>query len=168
MRKSLAILCLGLAATLAMPAYSADVAVLDWRQALLTSNAAQRSMQDLESRLGGQQQEAQSLGQELSQLQQRLQQEGGNLGDAERQSLIQEFQQKGSRFEQLRQQIMEEQMHAEQNFLEQAEPKLEQAVEQVIERHGVQVLVEPQGVLHSEHDLPNLTGEVVEILNSLD
>ncbi|MGL6251999.1 MAG: OmpH family outer membrane protein, partial [Billgrantia desiderata] len=37
-----------------------------------------------------------------------------------------------------------------------------------ISRHNVQVLVEPQGVLHSERDLPNLTGEVIEILNSLN
>ncbi|WP_111412884.1 OmpH family outer membrane protein [Billgrantia lactosivorans] len=168
MRKLTAILCLGLFSLLALPAHSAEVAMLDWRQALLSSDAAQRSMQDLESRLSGHQQEAQSLGQELSQLQQRLQQEGDSLPDAERQTLIQEFQQKGSRFEQLRQQIMEEQRSAEQAFLEQAEPKLEEAVGQVIERHGVEVLVEPQGVLHSDRDLPNLTDEVVEILNTLN
>ncbi|MBA2778131.1 OmpH family outer membrane protein [Billgrantia kenyensis] len=168
MRKLTVLLCLGLFAALATPAYSAEVAVLDWRGALLSSDSAQRSMQELENRLSGQQQEAESLGQELSRLQQRLQQEGGNLPDAERQALIQEFQQKGSRFEQLRGQIMEAQMRAEQEFLQQAEPKLEQAVEQVISRHGIQVLVEPQGVLHSERDLPNVTGEVLEILNSLN
>lgn len=167
MRKFSAILCLGLFSALALPAQAADVAVLDWRQALLTSDAAQRSMEQMENRLSGQQQEAQSLGQELQQLQQRLQQ-GASLPDAERQSLLQEFQQKGSRFEQLRQQIFEEQMRSEQAFLREAEPKLERAVEQVIQRHGVQVLVEPQGVLHSEIDLPNLTREVTEILNSLN
>ncbi|KAA0012127.1 OmpH family outer membrane protein [Billgrantia pellis] len=168
MRKSIVTFCLGLVAAVALPALAAEVAVLDWRQALFTSDAAQRSMSELESRLSGQQQEAQSLGQELSQLQQRLQQEGETLPDAERRTLIQEFQQKGSRFEQLRQQIMEEQRSAEEAFLQEAEPKLEQAVEQVIERHGVEILVEPQGVLHSERDLPNLTSEVVEILNSLN
>ncbi|MCC5881280.1 MAG: OmpH family outer membrane protein [Halomonas sp.] len=168
MRKLTVFLCMGLFAALAMPAHSADVAVLDWRGALLSSDAAQRSMQQLESRLAGQQQEAQTLGQELSSLQQRLQQEGDSLPEAERRSLIQDFQQKGSRFEQLRGQIMQEQMRAEEEFLQQAEPKLEQAVEQVISRHGIQVLVDPQGVLHSERDLPNVTGEVLEILNSLN
>lgn len=168
MRKLIAILCLGLFAVLSVPAHSAEVAVLDWRQALLSSDAAQRSMQELEGRLAGQQQEAQSLGEELSQLQQRLQQEGDSLPEDQRRSLVQEFQQKGSRFEQLRRDIVEEQRRAEQDFLQQAEPKLEQAVEQVIARHGVEVLVEPQGVLHSERDLPNLTGEVIEILNSLN
>ncbi|PMR76185.1 OmpH family outer membrane protein [Billgrantia endophytica] len=167
MRKIIAIFGFGLLGALVSPAYSAEVAVLDWRQALLSSDAAQRSMEQLESRLSSQQQEAQSLGQELQSMQQRMQQ-GDSFSDAERQSMVQEFQQKGSRFEQLRQEIMEEQMRSEQAFLQEAEPKLEQAVEQVIERHGIQVLVEPQGVLHSDVDLPNLTGEVIDILNSLN
>lgn len=166
MRKLTAILCIGLFSVLALPAHAAEVAVLDWRQALLSSDAAQRSMEQLESRLRDQQQEAQGLGEELQNLQQRLQ--GGSFSDAERETMIQEFQQKGSRFEQLRQQIIEEQMRSEQEFLQQSEPKLEQAVEQVISRHGIQVLVDPQGVLHSETDLPNLTQEVTDILNSLN
>ncbi|MBZ0330183.1 OmpH family outer membrane protein [Halomonas sp. ANAO-440] len=166
MRKLSAILCIGLFSALALPTHAAEVAVLDWRQALLSSDAAQRSMEQLESRLRGQQQEAQALGEELQGLQQRLQ--GGSFSDAERQTMMQEFQQKGGRFEQLRQQIIEEQMRSEQEFLQQSESKLEQAVEQVISRHGIQVLVDPQGVVHSEVELPNLTREVTDILNSLN
>jgi outer membrane protein len=41
-------------------------------------------------------------------------------------------------------------------------------VEEVISRHGVEVLVEPQGVLHTMRDLPDLTAEVTQIFNSLD
>jgi outer membrane protein len=167
MRKLTAVLCLGLLGALALPVQAAGVAVLDWRQALMASEAAQRSMSQLESQIGGQQQEAESLGRELQQLQQRLQQDD-SLSDAERQSAIQEFQQKGSRFEQLREQIMEAQMRTEQAFLQEAEPKLEQAVEQVISRHDIQVLVDPQGVLHSSIDLPDLTAEVTDILDSLN
>ncbi|MCG6658342.1 OmpH family outer membrane protein [Halomonas campisalis] len=166
MRKLTAALCFTLLGAVTLTAQAAEVAVLDWRQALLSSDAAQRSMSRLESQISGQQQEAESLGRELSQMQQRLQQ--GDLPEAERQALMQEFQQKGSRFEQLRQQIMEAQMRAEQGFLQEAEPKLEQAVERVISRHGIQVLVEPQGVLHSSVDLPDLTDEVTEILNTLN
>lgn len=166
MRKLTAALCFTLLGAVTLSAQAAEVAMLDWRQALLSSDAAQRSMSRLESQISGQQQEAESLGSELQQMQQRLQQ--GNLSEADRQSLMQEFQQKGSRFEQLRQQIMEAQMRAEQSFLQEAEPKLEQAVDQVISRHGIQVLVEPQGVLHSSVELPDLTGEVAEILNTLN
>ncbi|WP_372611502.1 hypothetical protein [Halomonas sp.] len=41
-------------------------------------------------------------------------------------------------------------------------------MEEVISRHGVEVLVEPQGVLHTMRDLPDLTAEVTQIFNSLD
>ncbi|TFH88355.1 OmpH family outer membrane protein [Billgrantia azerbaijanica] len=167
MRKLTIALCLGLLSTFALSAQAAEVALLDWRTALMESDAAQRSMGDLESRIGGQQQEAESLGQELSQMQQRLQQEGESMAEDERQALVEEFQQKGSRFEQLRGQIMQAQQQAEQEFLAEAEPKLKQAVDQVITRHSVEVLVDPQGVLHSSVDLPDLTSEVTEILNTL-
>lgn len=166
MRKLSAALCLGLLAAVTLPAQAEEVAVLDWRAALMETDAAQRSMNELRNRLAGQQQEAESLGQELQQMQQRLQQ-GESMTETERRTAMQEFQRKGQRFEQLRQEIGQARQQSEQQFLQQAEPKLDQAVQQVIDRHGVEVLVDPNGVLHSERELQNLTGEVTEILNTL-
>lgn len=166
MRKLSAALCLGLLAAVTLPAQAEEVAVLDWRAALMETDAAQRSMTELRNRLAGQQQEAESLGQELQQMQQRLQQ-GESMTETERRTAMQEFQRKGQRFEQLRQEIGQARQQSEQQFLQEAEPKLDQAVQQVIDRHGVEVLVDPNGVLHSERELQNLTGEVTEILNTL-
>lgn len=166
MRKLSAALCLGLLAAVTLPAQAEEVAVLDWRAALMETDAAQRSMNELRNRLAGQQQEAESLGQELQQMRQRLQQ-GESMTETERRTAMQEFQRKGQRFEQLRQEIGQARQQSEQQFLQQAEPKLDQAVQQVIDRHGVEVLVDPNGVLHSERELQNLTGEVTEILNTL-
>ena len=159
MRKLTAALSLLLLAALALPAQAAEVAVLDWRRALMQTDAAQRSMSELESRIGSQQRQAQALDQELSQLQQRA----SSLSDSERQ----EANRKASELNRLVGEIMQAQQEAEQRFLSDAESRLEQAVEQVIARHGIDVLVEPQGVLHSSQDLPDLTGEVTQILNSL-
>ncbi|MDN3521355.1 OmpH family outer membrane protein [Halomonas ramblicola] len=153
--------------TLALPALADDVATLDWRRALMETDAAQSSMSELENRIGSQQQQAQSLGQELQQMQQRLQQEGEGMSESERQAAIQEFQQKGAEFERLRGEIMQAQQQSEQQFLERAEPRLEQAVDQVVARHSIQVLVDPQGVLHAEGELQDVTEEVTEILNTL-
>ncbi|WFM70858.1 OmpH family outer membrane protein [Halomonas sp. CKK8] len=166
MRKLSAALCLGLLAAVTLPAQAEEVAVLDWRAALMETDAAQRSMNELRNRLAGQQQEAESLGQELQQMQQRLQQ-GESMTETERRTAMQEFQRKGQRFEQLRQEIGQARQQSEQQFLQEAEPKLDQAVQQVIDRHGVEVLVDPNGVLHSERELQNLTEEVTEILNTL-
>jgi len=159
MRRLTAALSLVLLAALALPAQAADVALLDWRRALMQTDAAQRSMSELEGRIGSQQRQAQSLDQELSQLQQRA----SSLTDSERQ----EANRKASELNRLVGEIMQAQQEAEQRFLSNAESRLEQAVEQVIARHGIDVLVEPQGVLHSSQDLPDLTGEVTQILNTL-
>ncbi|GAB2730198.1 OmpH family outer membrane protein [Halomonas garicola] len=165
MRKLIAAVTL---CVMAAPAYAAEVAVLDWRAALMNTDSAQSSLSRLESDVGSQQSQAKRLGDELKRLQQRLQDEGDVMSDAERQRLIEELQQKGSRFESLRREVMTAQQRSEKQFLEQAEPTLEQAVDRVIERHGIDILVEPQGVLHSSMDLPNLTDEVTQEFNSLN
>lgn len=168
MRKLTAAACLLGAMVLPVHvAQAAEVAVLDWRAALMNTQSAQTSLSQLEGQIGSQQREAQGLGNELQQLQERLQRDGETMSQSERDSLIAELQQKGSRFEQLRREVIQAQQRSEQQFLESAEAKLEQAVEQVLERHNIDVLVEPQGVLHSSVDLPNVTDEVTQIFNSM-
>ncbi|MFG6159067.1 OmpH family outer membrane protein [Halomonas sp. 1390] len=167
MRKLTAALCLGLLVATIAPAQAAEVAVLDWRAALMETDAAERTMNDLRARLAGQQQEAKALGEELQGMQQRLQGGRESMTETERRTTLQAFREKGRRFEQLRREIGQARREAEQGFLEEAEPKLDQVVRQVIDRHGVAVLVEPNGVLHAEQDLPDLTGEVTERLNAL-
>lgn len=151
-----------------LPSYAADVAVLDWRAALMNTESAQASLSRLEGEVGAQQSEAKSLGNELQNLQQRLQNESDVMSDAERQRLTSELQEKGRRFETLRREVLSAQQRSEKQFLDQAEPTLEKAVDKVIARHGIDILVEPQGVLHSSMDLPNLTDEVTQEFNSLN
>ncbi|MBR2513087.1 MAG: OmpH family outer membrane protein [Halomonas sp.] len=166
MRKLAAAVCLF--GAMVLPAHAAEVAVLDWRAALMNTQSAQSSLSQLEQQIGGQQREAQSLGNELQQLQERLQREGETMSQGQRDSLIAELQEKGSRFEQLRREVLQAQQRSEQQFLDGAESKLERAVEQVLQRHNIDVLVEPQGVLHSSTDLPNVTNEVTQIFDSLN
>ncbi|MGM0913038.1 MAG: OmpH family outer membrane protein [Pseudomonadota bacterium] len=159
MRKLTAAFALLLMSAIALPALAADVAVLDWRRALMETDVAQRSMSELENRVGSQQQQAQALEQELNQLQQRA----DSLSDSERQ----QANQKVAELNRLMGEVMQARQESEQALLQRAEPKLQQAVEQIIARHSIQVLVEPQGVLHAERDLQNVTAEVTEILNSM-
>lgn len=159
MRKLTAAFALLLISAIALPALAADVAVLDWRRALMETDAAQRSMSELENRVGSQQQQAQALEQELNQLQQRA----DSLSDSERQ----QANQKVAELNRLMGEVMQARQESEQALLQRAEPRLQQAVEQIIARHSIQVLVEPQGVLHAERDLQDVTAEVTEILNSM-
>ncbi|MDY7117042.1 OmpH family outer membrane protein [Halomonas sp. SSL-5] len=159
MRKLTAAFALLMISAIALPALAADVAVLDWRRALMETDAAQRSMSELENRVGSQQQQAQALEQELNQLQQRA----DSLSDSERQ----QANQKVAELNRLMGEVMQARQASEQALLQRAEPRLQQAVEQIIARHSIQVLVEPQGVLHAERDLQDVTAEVTEILNSM-
>ena len=168
MRKVMGVLSLGLLGLFASVAQAAEVAVVDWRQALMETRSAQQSMSQLESQIGSQQQQAQALGQELQQLQERLQQDGAVMSDSERQALMQEGQQKEQQFVELRQQIMQAQQQAEQAFLQDAEPKLERAVDELMTRHGIDVLMDINGIINTNQDLMNLTDEVTQILDSMN
>jgi outer membrane protein len=162
MRKLTAVVCLGLLGALAQPVMAAEVATLDWRKALLDTSAAQQSMNQFRNQVSTSQQEVERLGPELESMQQRFQ--NSQPSDAE----MQEFQQKAQRFEQLRLEILQARQQAEQRFLDGAESKMNQAVEQVIERHDIDVLVDPQGVLHARQNLPDMTAEVTQIIESLN
>ncbi|MCG7601639.1 OmpH family outer membrane protein [Halomonas sp. McH1-25] len=162
MRKMTGALCL--LGMLSIPAHAAEVAVLDWREALMSSEAAQRSMNELSNQTSGQRQRAESLGQELQQLQQRLQQDGDIMSESERDSVAQELRRKGAEFQQLRAQIQQAQQQAEQKFLQSAKPQLDRAIEQVVAKHDVQLLVDRDSVVHMADGL-DLTQEVTDILN---
>ncbi|MGB8713784.1 MAG: OmpH family outer membrane protein [Onishia taeanensis] len=166
MRKLTGALCLGLFAAMSTPALAADIAVLDWRQALLESDDAQQSMSELQNQIGSQQQEAEALGQEVQQLQQRLQRDGATMSESQRQAAVQELQEKGGRFQQLRRQVVQARKQSEQQFMQQAQPRLERAVDQIIDRHDIEVLVDRNGVIQAKGDLLDVTDEVTEILNS--
>ncbi|MCK0713436.1 OmpH family outer membrane protein [Chromohalobacter sarecensis] len=167
MRKLTGALCLGVMSVLSMPAMANEVGVIDWRQALLDSDAAQRSMNELKNQIGDKKQRAESLSQELQQLQQKLQQDGAVMSDSERTNAQQELRTKGSEFQQLRQQIQRMQQEKEQSFMQSAKPKLDRAVEQVVERHDLDLVVDRDAVVYSEDSL-DVTEEVTRIFNSLN
>ena len=167
MRKLTGALCLGVMSVMSMPAMANEVGVIDWRQALLDSDAAQRSMNELKNQIGDKKQRAESLSQELQQLQQKLQQDGAVMSDSERSSAQQELRAKGSEFQQLRQQIQSMQQEKEQSFMQSAKPKLDRAIEQVVERHDLDLVVDRDAVVYSEDGL-DVTEEVTRIFNSLN
>lgn len=164
-------LALGMAAatfmgsTAAMAAQAADVAVVDWQQALLDTSAAKQSMNQLKNKLGSRPQQLQSMGQELQQMQQRLQRDGATMSEAARNQLIQQLQTKGTEFQKVRAQLEDERQGQEEQFLRSARPRLDAAIKQVVQRHGVKVLVDRTGVIYAD-DALDLTSEVTQAYNT--
>lgn len=162
MRKLTAVICLGLLGAIAQPVMAVEVATLDWRKALMDTSAARQSTNQFRNQISGSQQEVERLGSELESMQQRFQ--NTQPGEAD----IQEFQRKAQRFDELRIEILEARQQAEERFLQSAESKMNQAVQQVIDRHGIDVLVDTEGVLSSNQQLPDMTTEVTQIIESLN
>ncbi|MCM5704123.1 OmpH family outer membrane protein [Larsenimonas salina] len=168
MRKLTMAMCLtGLIGSVGMTeqAQAADVAVLDWQQALLNTQSAQRSMNQMKNQLGGQQQQVKALGEQVQSLQEKLQKNGDVMSDSERNNLMQQLRQKGTQFQQQRAELQKKRNQQEQAFLKQAKPKLDKAIEQVVQRHDVKVLVDRNSVIYSDDSL-DLTKEVTNAFNS--
>ena len=88
------------------------------------------------------------------------------MSESQRQEAVQELQEKGGRFQQLRSQVIQARQQSEQQFMQQAQPRLESAVDQIMARHDIEVLVDRNGVIQAKGDLLDVTDEVTEILNS--
>ncbi|WP_110648020.1 OmpH family outer membrane protein [Salinicola peritrichatus] len=167
MRKVIGALGLGLLSIVSLPVMATEVGVLDWREALMSSDSAQASMNQLKNRISSQQQQAQSLSEELQQLQQRLQKDGDVMSESERNSVTQQLRQKGGQFQQLRGQISQAQQQAEQQYLKSAKPKLDQAIQKVVSEHDLDMVIDRDAVVYSEDSL-DITSEVTQIFNSLN
>ncbi|KFF49523.1 MULTISPECIES: OmpH family outer membrane protein [unclassified Salinicola] len=167
MRKVIGALGLGLMTLVSLPAMATDVGVLDWRQALMSSQSAQASMNQLKNRIGPQQKQAEALGQQLQQLQEKLQKNGDVMSESERNAVTQQLRQKGGQFQQLRGQIAQAQQQAEQQYLKGAKPKLDQAIQRVVKQRGLDMVVDRDAVVYSGDSL-DITNEVTKIFNSLN
>jgi len=166
MRKIAGVLGLGLLTMVSVPAMATEVGVLDWREALMSSDSAQASMNQLKNRIGSQQQQAKSLSQELQKLQQRLQKDGDVMSESERNSVTQQLREKGGKFQQLRGQISQAQKQAEQQYLKGAKPQLDQAIQRVVDKRDLDMIVDRDAVVYSGDSL-DITNEVTKIFNSL-
>lgn len=163
-------LALGMAAMVgtaaATTAHAAeDIAVVDWQQALLETNAAKQSMSQLKAKLGNRPQQLETMGKELQQMQQRLQRDGATMSETARNQLIQQLQTKGGQFQQQRAQLEEERQTQEEQFLRTARPRLDAAIKKVVQNHNVKVLIDRAGIIYANDGL-DLTNEVTQAYNS--
>ncbi|MFC0268792.1 OmpH family outer membrane protein [Kushneria aurantia] len=166
-RRAALVMALLCASVIATEIRANEVAVLDWRQALMDTDQAQRSLDQLKSRLSDQQRQVRALADEVQSLQKRLERDGDTMSDAERQALVSELRDKGSRFQRQRGRLEQARDEQEQAFLEQARPKLDRAIKQVVEHHNIDVLVDRDSVIYAGESL-DMTREVTSTFNSLN
>lgn len=162
MRKGILVLLMAL---VALPASAElNVGVVDLRQAVFSSKAAEDFTGKLQEQLESEENEVRRVQEEARKLQQRLEQDGAMMNDSERERLsgqyqekVQEFQQKRNRFDQM---VNREQ----QKFLQESRPLVDEAMEAILEKHKLDLILPAEAVVYVTPDR-DLTEELRQRLD---
>ncbi|MDX1588964.1 MAG: OmpH family outer membrane protein [Oleiphilaceae bacterium] len=162
MRKGILLLLLAL---LAAPASAEmNIGVVDLRQAVFSSKAAEDFTDRLQGQLQSEEQEVRRVQEEAQKLQQRLEQDGAMMNDSERESLSQQYQQKVQEFQQLRNRFDQMVNRRQQQFLQQSRPLVDEAMEAILEKHELDLILPAEAVIYVTPDR-DLTEELRQRLD---
>lgn len=141
------------------------IAVLDYQMALLESDAAKNYSVDAEEKFGAQLQRLKNLEAEAKRLQERLQRDGDQLNQSEREKLELEFRQKAREFQVQSKELNEAKAASDREMLEALKPKLDEAVETILNNGGYDLVLDRGAVVDVKSDY-DITRQVIERLNS--
>lgn len=166
MRKNILIAVMSVMALASVPAAAQSIAVLDYQMALLESEAAKRYSVDAEKKFGNQLQRLQNLEAEAKRLQERMQRDGEKLAQSELEKLDLEFRQKAREFQTQSRELNESKAQSDRQMLEQLKPKLDSAVEAVIQAGNYDLVIDRAAVVDAKPNL-DITRQVIERLNNM-
>ena len=166
MRKSIFIAVMSAMVFASLPAAAQSIAVLDYQMALLESQAAKNYSVDAEKQFGSQLQRLQNLEAEAKRLQERIQRDGEKLAQSELEKLELEFRQKAREFQAQSRELNEAKSQSDRQMLEQLKPKLDSAVEAVLEAGNYDLVIDRSAVIDVNPSL-DITRQVIERLNSM-
>jgi len=150
------------------PAVAAElnIAVLDYQQALLESDAAKRYAVDSEKRFGPQLEKLKKLESEAERLQKRLVNEGDKLTQADRERLDLEFRQKARDLQTQTNELNQAKALSDREVLEKLRPNLNKAVEEVIKKGSYDLVLDRAALVDLKPSL-DITKQVIERMNQL-
>ena len=140
------------------------VAVLNYQMALLESDAAKKYAVDAEKKYGPQLNQLKKLESDAKRIQERLLKEGEKLVQSERERLELEFKQKARDFQFQSKELNESKAIADRDMLQQLKPKLDKAVEEVIQKGNFDLVLERAAVVDVKPHF-DITRQVVERMN---
>ncbi|MEL0166864.1 MAG: OmpH family outer membrane protein [Pseudomonadaceae bacterium] len=141
------------------------IAVLDYQMALLESDAAKKYSVDAEKQFGAQLQRVKNLEAEAKRLQERLQRDGEQMNQTEREKLDLELRQKVREFQLQSRELNEAKAQSDRQMLETLRPRLDSAVEGVLSAGGYDLVLDRGGVIEVKPQF-DITRQVIERLNS--
>ncbi len=97
-------------------------------------------------------------------LKDRLEKDGAMMNESERSQLTTEFQEKVKEFNFLKQRLDSTVASRKQSFLENARPNVDNAVQELLEEHDLDLILPSEAVVYVKPEM-NLTDELLDKLN---
>lgn len=140
------------------------IGVVDLRQALFSSKEAQAFSAKLQQDFSGEEVKVRETQEAARELKERLEQDGAMMNESERNRLAAQFQEKVKEFNFLKQKLDSTVANRKQEFLEDARPQVDVAVQELMEEHNLDIILPSEAVVYVKPDM-NLTGQLLEKLD---
>lgn len=159
-----AILLFSAASTFAQDGSGLKIAVLDMATALLNSDVAKGVEEELQAETGEDQNKLRNLAEQGQSLQERLQQDAEVMSETEQRRIVGEIQEIQNQYQFLLQKIQTLSQERRQQFQQTYAPNLVQAISDVVEEEGFDIVLRAEAALFYNNPL-DITARVTEKLN---
>lgn len=141
------------------------VGVVDFRTALLSSDAAKRFGEQLKKDFADEEARLREVGESAQKLQDRLKKDAAIMSDSERTKLSTELEEKAQEFNFLKKKYQNAISKREEQFLQESKPKVDEAIKAIAKRERIDIILPSKLVVHADSGL-DLTAKLVEALNA--
>ena len=140
------------------------VAVIDVQAAILGSEHAKERIAELKKQYAPDQKEIKDLGVEIQKLQVKIEQDAAVMSESEKKNLGKQIEDKAVDYQFLAQKLQKAQSTSQQELMAELSPKLQQAIETIIEQGTYTVILERKSAIYVSPDY-DITRKVTEQLN---
>jgi len=160
------VLCLVVFSGMSMQAIAQEpkIAVLDYGAAMLKSNKAQEMADAIKADLKADQEKILALEEQITQLTEKAERDGPVLSDAQKDSIIQEIEDKRLDYGFLVKKFKKRQKEGRDKIVQALQPQLGEVVKAVVEKGGYDMVLDRAAVVYVSKDY-DITDAVVKALN---
>lgn len=140
------------------------IGVVNLREAVFSSEAGSEFGDVIQGDLKDEQESIRGLEEEAKELQERLKSDGSMMNESERSDLESKFESKAREYQQRRARFEQAVNQRQQQFLQQSRPTVDAAMEKLLEKHDLDLIIPAEAVIYAKPDM-DLTDEMIELLN---
>lgn len=165
MKRTLTTIAALLMLVAAVPALAQErIGVVNLREAVFSSDAGAKFGDVIKGELEKEEKAISQLESEAKEMQQRLESDSAMMNESERKDLQAEFEKKAKEYQQRRARFQKAVNQRQQQFLKQSRPAVDAAMQTLLERHELDIVIPAKAVIYTKPDL-DLTDEMIELLN---